>query len=368
MSFVRVHKIWHKKLTGFGKFFGIRFLVQWIVLSAVVVSCEMDPYGFKWSETDDLTIYQYLELNKEEYSNFYRLLEKGRLLGTLSAYNPYGENYTLFLPTNEAVDNFIQQSEKYTDFEELLEDTTFIKKLTRYHTLERKVHSDEFPDGALIDKTLTGERLVTGFYTDGNTQLIKVNNEVPVSKANLNMTNGYIHVISGVLEPLKISGYDWLQQQDEFSILAEAMEFCRIRNRLWFSKYTILAEPDSVYHKKGIYSLEDLLYYITTPNSNMSKTIYDFTAYHILNRDLYLNDLDWGRKGYRTMISDYVIFDVGVKIKINPGVDIYDYEISESGDTTVIDYIRLIWEESNINTTTGPIHTITELLSSDPLP
>ncbi len=345
-----------------------RHMAHMFILFSILSSCISDPYDTQWTESNNLTIYQYLEKNKDEYSRFYNLLEKGKLLGTLSAYNPYGNDYTLFLPTDEAVDHFIQQSPDYGNFEELLQDTIFVKKLTRYHTLERKIHTDEFPDGALNYKTLTGDRLVTGFYSDGNTQIIKVNNIVPVSKANLDMTNGYIHVISEVLEPLKISGYDCLQQQNEFSILAEAMEFCRIPYRLWFSKYTILAEPDSVYHKKGIYSLEDLLNYISSPNSNMSKTIYDFTAYHILNRDLYLNDLAWGRKGYRTMVSESVIFDVGVKIKINPGVDIYGVEISESGDTTIIDYINLIWEESNINTTTGPVHTITELLSSEPLP
>ena len=100
----------------------------------------------------------------------------------------------------------------------------------------------------------------------------------------------------------------------------------------------------------------------------MSKTIYDFTAYHILRGDLYLNDLYWGKEGYRTLISESVIIDNGIEIKINPGVDIFGTRITESGHTIYIDYIRLIMEKSNINTTTGPVHSITDLLSWEPLP
>ena len=46
------------------------------------------------------------------------LLKEGKLFGTLYAYNPYGEDYTLFLPTDKAIDEFIQQNQDYENFEE----------------------------------------------------------------------------------------------------------------------------------------------------------------------------------------------------------------------------------------------------------
>ncbi len=96
------------------------------------------------------------------------------MFSTLYAYNPYGDDYTLFLPTDEAIDNFIRQNKNYESFEALLQDTSFIYTLTRYHTIKRKVHTDEFPDGALTDSTLTGDRLAIGFYSDGENQIIKL--------------------------------------------------------------------------------------------------------------------------------------------------------------------------------------------------
>ena len=126
-------------------------------------------------------------------------MELGNLLTTLCGYNPYGEGYTLFLPTNEAVDHFIDQGNSYKSFDELLEDTIFLQELSRYHVVNRKIHTNDFPFGALNDTTLSGDWLTIGFFTDGDNALIKVNNTVPIIRANLDLVNGYIHVISSVL-------------------------------------------------------------------------------------------------------------------------------------------------------------------------
>lgn len=346
-------------------------LAIWVFLISALTACESDPYGTGWDNDVPLTISQYLEKNKVEYSKFHKLVTDGKMLGALYAYNPHGEGYTLFLPTDEAIDRFIQQNQKYGSFEELLKDTGFIKMLTRYHTLNRKVKSDEFPDGALKDLTLTGDRLVIGFYTDGNNQIIRVNNAAPVIKANIKLSNGYIHVVSGVLEQAKVLGYDWLQEQSSYSILANAVRLSGLRNRLWWNKYTILAEHDSIYHRMGIRNVDDLIQRIATPGmplTNTNNTFYLYTAYHFLGGDLYLNDFNWGNSNYATLAGKPLTVSVGVDIKINPGVDTYGFKISESRDTTVIDYISPVWEYSNILTRTGPVHSISELLFYEQFP
>ncbi len=360
MNLTSINEFLWKRLTGIRKHIKVALLIQWTILFVVITSCKSDPYGTQWTDGDNLTIYQYLEENREEYSEFYSLLEKGKLLGTLGAYNPFGDDYTLFLPTNEAIDYFIRQNEKFKNFEELLQDTAFVYDFTRYHTIKRKVRTDQFPDGALPDSTLTGERLVSGIYTANDNPVIKINNKSQVIKPNLEMTNGCIHVISAVLQPPGISGYDWLQQQDDYSILAAAMEFCRIRNRLWFNKYTILAEHDSVYNRNGIYTFEDLSKRLSLPGN--ADNFYQFTAYHIISGEYYLNDFSWGDRGYRTLSNNPVTVYAGLDIQINPGVDTYGILISESGDTTIIDYIRPVWEDCNILTQTGPVHSISDLL------
>lgn len=345
------------------------YLAGFILLS-IIYSCETDPYGSHWDGEGSPTICQYLELNQEQYSKSYRLLEGGKLLTTLCGYNPYGDGYTLFLPTNEAIDRFISESPDYANFEELLLDTGFTKSLVRYHVLKRKVHTDEFPFGAITDSTLTGNRLTANFSSDGNNQLIKINNAVPIIKSNLNMTNGYIHVISGVLQKEEIRGYDWLQQQDDFSILAQAMELTGITKGMWWRKYTILAEHDSIYHRNGIYTVEDLINRIATPGmsySNKNNPFYMFAGYHIVGGEYYLNELKWGSKKYLTLNSKYLTIDVGMDIRINPGIDIYGISIS-GGDTTVIDHISPNWDYCNNMTLTGPVHSISDLLFHEPFP
>ncbi len=330
-----------------------------------MISCKTDRDSSTWGDENSLTISQFLNKNQNEYSKFHRLLDDGKMLNTLYAYNPNGDNYTLFLPTDEAIDQFMMQNQKYGNFEELLKDTSFIKRLTRYHTLNRKLHTSEFPDGALIDRTLTGDRLVASFFASGNNQLIKINNAAPIIKQNLEMTNGYIHVVSKVLQPVDISGYDWLHQQSEYSILAKAMELSGIKKKLTWSKYTLFAEPDSVYHRYGINNVQDLISRIATPGLSLTNTtnrFYQFAAYHILSGEYYMNDLSWGTKKYSTLCGQQLTITVGLNVKINPGVVTYTVTTSKSGDITAIDYIRPIEEGCNNLTSTGPVHSISDLM------
>lgn len=361
----------NKQLFEFRKSFLLHMLISGLTFLLIIVSCDTSREEEDWMNEDNMSISQYLQNNQEEYSKFTMLLDKAKLLNTLYAYNPYGTDYTLFLPTNEAIDHFISQNQGYDSFEDLLNDTSYIKTLGRYHILNRKVHTDEFPDGALEDMTLTGERLVTGFYAEGNNQLIKVNNKAPVITSNLKMTNGYIHVITEVLQQVKITGYDWLQQQQEYSILAQAIKLSGIKSRLWWKKYTILAEHDSIYKRNGINNVEDLVKRIATPGmpvTDKNNAFNLFAAYHFLGGEFYLNDLYWGNKSYTNLAGKLLTINVGVDIQINKGIDIYGYNISSSGDTTFIDYIKPIWIKSNVMTSTGPVHSINNLLFYEPLP
>ena len=180
-----------------------------------------------------------------------------------------------------------------------------------------------------------------------------------------------MHVISRVLQKPEFSGYDWLQQQDEYSILAEAVRLSGIKNRLWWNKYTILAEHDSVYHRYGIRDIEELKARIATPGmslSNVNNDFFLFTAYHFVGGEYYLNDFSWGNRYYQTMAGKLVPINIGVEVKINQGVDNYIYKVSGNGEPLVIDYIRPVWESCNVITKTGAIHSISDILNFEPFP
>ncbi len=313
----------------------------------------------------------YIEQNKEEYSKFYRIMNQGKLANILYGYNPHGEGYTLFLPTDEAIEHFIQQLPYVSNFEELMLDTGYISEFALYHAVNGKIRTDDFPFGALTDTTFTGDRLAINYDLDTEHQIIKINNVAPIIKANLQMTNGYIHVISEVLQKPEISGYEWLQDQEAFSIMAQAMEITGMKDRLTGENYTFFIEPDSIYNRNGIYSLVDLLDRFGNPEvayTNWNNPFYQFTAFHILQGIYYLNDISYGDNYYPTMSMSFLRINFGEDIMINPGVQTFDTIISESNDTILIDYVRLDWDDSNIITSTGPVHLISDILSGEPFP
>ena len=210
-----------------------------------------------------------------------------------------------------------------------------------------------------------------GLYSEDDNPLYKVNDVAPIIRTNLEMVNGYIHVISKVLRQPELSGYEWLLQQGDFSILAQALELSGLSELMQGGSYTILAEQDTVYHRNGIHNIDDLIERMATPGipfSDRENHFYQFTAYHILNNEFYLNDFYLGREEYRTLADERLTIDVGLEMKINPGAGSFGTSISEDGDTIVIDYIRPVWEACNIRTLTGPVHSITDLLTDEPLP
>lgn len=343
-----------------------RYLLAGIILTAILSSCNFffqeDPVFIE--DTD--TICEFLNKNEEKYSKFLSLLEQGNMLIPLCGYNPHGEFYTLFLPTNEAIDRYIQQNPNYSSFEALLQDTGFVDTLTRYHVVNKEIHTNQFPDGALKDTTLVGQRLTINFDSDGDIPFYLVNNVARIVTPNIETTNGMIHVISSVLDPVFISGYDWLQQQEEYSILAEAMDSAGIKDRLNWDKYTILAEHDSIYKRAGIDSIAELIDSIADPDRELSSTrnpFYKFAAAHIIQYEYFLNDFEYGIDHLNTLGSEKITIDAGLDIRINPGDEAIRYIISESGDTTEINYISFVWEACNNLSRNGPIHSISELLN-----
>jgi hypothetical protein len=73
-----------------------------IVAGFSLWSCNNPPIEAGFEDMIDMTIYDYLVENSDDYSSFLAILEKAGIDKTLSAYNPNGIDYTLFLPDNSA--------------------------------------------------------------------------------------------------------------------------------------------------------------------------------------------------------------------------------------------------------------------------
>ncbi len=335
--------------------------------------CEEELPVRSFYHEEDESIMKYISLHEEKYSSFIQILEVSNIDRTLTAQNPHGAKYTLFLPDNDAIDRFLDKNEKYDNIEELLSDSLYVNALARYHVLNLGLNSNDFPFGALPDTTLSGHLLSMGFEVVADTTQYILNNNAPITLPNIELTNGYIHIIGEVLSPIIINSYEWLKEQGNFTILVSAMEETGISDTFnaisgngnsQVIENTVLAESDEVFNKSGIYSLDDLKERVSdsTNYTDYSNGLHQFIAYHILGENYFLNDFEGDNSNYNTYGSLPVkINGTSIDIKVNEGVASFD-TIVEGNDTTVIDFINIDYDNSNILTRNGAIHLITEVL------
>jgi uncharacterized surface protein with fasciclin (FAS1) repeats len=302
------------------------------------------------------------------------ILDKGGIDKILNSYNPYDEGYTLFLPTNEAIDAFIQQSDKYGSLDDLLNDSVYVNAMCRYHVVTKAYITDDFPFGAFGSETLSGDYLTVSFIAETDTSYYKINNQAPVILPNIKTSNGYIHVVNNTLKPIIYTTYNWLEQNNGYSIFKAAIDTTGFKTQLDVNvklqinpnPFTLLVEHDSIYHKRNIHSIQDLINFITPINTNYkdpTNPLYNFVAYHVLTGNSFLNNFETRASNYNTY-SDVplLISDEGLYLAINKGKEVFD-TLYTGTDTSFIDYIGFNYDGSNILTQSGVIHLIDQVMT-----
>lgn len=332
-------------------------------------SCEKTTVTAGFEDMEQFTIYDYLLQNEKDYSSFISILKAGGLDKTLSAYNPNGIDYTLFLPDNNAVDQFIKSNSQFSSLDAILKDKAYVEALARYHVVNLGTSSYEFPFGTFSEPTLSGDYLNVNFVLAKDTTYYKINNQASVTKANIDLSNGYVHVIGEMLKPITSNSFDWLEQNTGYSILTAAIkatgwnEVIDVDMKLPdqpLKPFTILVEPDEVYKKRNINSFSDLAALISptrTDYTDKTNPLNLFVGYHILSESKFLDDLQGKATNYNTFADVPVAINgVGLDILINKGKE----EFVNGTDT--VDYIGLDYDASNVITQSGGIHFIDQIL------
>jgi uncharacterized surface protein with fasciclin (FAS1) repeats len=344
-------------------------------LAAGIFSCKEPPApvgGFE--DQEKMTIYDYIVANDSAYSSFLSILEKAKIDKTLSAYNPDNVGYTLFLPDNKAVSEFIDESNQFSSLADLLNDEEYVSVLARYHVVNLAIDANDFPFGALPEYTLSGDFLTVSFVIEPDTSYYKINNQAAVTKTNIEVSNGFIHLIKNVLKPITFTSYDWIEQNQGFSIFKALIDTTGLQPALSINMKdpdntsrpnTLLVEHDSIYHKLNIYSLGDLAGYISpgrTDYTSTSNPLFNFAAYHILVESMFLDDFVGVATNYTTYSEIPLnINGLGLDIAINKGKDTFNI-IIDPPDTLYIDYVTFFYDESNVLTQSGAIHFINQVL------
>jgi len=347
----------------------ISIILSLLIVLSMQYSCKKAPVLAGFEDMEQFTIYDYLLQNEKDYSSFLSILKAGGLDKTLSAYNPNGIDYTLFVPDNKAVDQFIKDNGQFSSLDAILKDKAYVEALARYHVVNLGTSSYEFPFGTFSEPTLSGDFLNVNFILAKDTTYYKINNQAAVTKTNVELSNGYVHVIGTMLTPITLNSYGWLKKNANYSILTSAIEATGWKTTIDvdmklkdqpLKPFTMLVEPDAVYKKRNINSLADLAKAISpnrTDYTNASNPLNLFVGYHILNESKFLDDLQGRATNYNTFADVPVTINgIGLDIVINKGKE----EFVNGTDTT--DFIGLDYDASNVITQSGGIHFINEVL------
>jgi len=359
----------------------IKIIFLLVFVTALCLSCEDPPppeAGFE--DIEDMTIYDYIVENEDQFSSFLKILETGGIDRTLSAYNPEGLGYTLFLPTNEAIQKFIEKNNNYSSLDDLLADVDYASEFGRYHVVMLGIHSNEFPFGALPEYTFSEDLLTVSFIIEPDTSYYKINNQAPVILQDIELSNGYVHLLGEALVPITFTSYDWIEQNSSgLTIFKSLMDITGLQETIDINlkeenvdarSITLLVEPDSVYKKRGINIIDDLVALISPDNQDYTNTLnplYNYAAYHILDGSWFLNDFEENQPTNYITYSEIPLFinGRGLEIKINPGKEIFDTVVMQD-DTTIIDYVGFLYDESNVITQSGAIQFINQVMKQQP--
>jgi PGF-CTERM protein len=122
-------------------------------------------------------------------TNLTKLVSLLKLANLTDVLNGPG-NFTVFAPTNAAFDKV-----NASTLAALQNNTTALKTMLLYHVIPKKFLSSDFMGNGTL-QTLNG--LTLPYSVNGTT--VKVD-DATVTKADINATNGVIHVVDGVLMP-----------------------------------------------------------------------------------------------------------------------------------------------------------------------
>ncbi|MCX6335085.1 MAG: fasciclin domain-containing protein [Bacteroidia bacterium] len=249
-----------------------------------------------YNTTTDTNITAYLEKYPERFSELREILD---LSSTATYLNAYGA-YTLFAPTNDAIDGYLQEKGK-SSVNDLSADEC--KNLIRFHLLSDTIRSKEFTDGKLPSLTMYGQYLVTGARNvDGVTKIV-INRQANVIESDIKVGNGLIHVIDNVLRPAQYSVAQLVENDARYSILTQALKETGFYDTLNIlpadnpdarRKFlTLLAETDSVLKVAGFNTYAALkAKYCNTGNPvSILDSLHKFVAYHIIFDAKYLADI-----------------------------------------------------------------------------
>jgi uncharacterized surface protein with fasciclin (FAS1) repeats len=220
--------------------------------------------------------------NTPEFSILKAAVVKAGLAPTLDGKGPL----TVFAPNNDA---FAASGLSLATVSSLPAET--LNKILLYHTLAEKVLAMDVPAGPnAAVKTVEGDSI---FLTRNNKGVFV--NGTPVTKADVQATNGIIHVISHVLMPPAGNIVQVAQSDTVFSYLVAAVLRASQGNTnvadvlKGNGPFTVFAPTNSAFRNAGFASIADI-------NNADPNTLASILTYHVISGRIFTSDLSDGEQ------------------------------------------------------------------------
>ncbi|HET9570322.1 MAG TPA: fasciclin domain-containing protein [Bacteroidales bacterium] len=228
------------------------------------------------------------EMMKDQgLTSFLSIVDKAEYTGTIHAYG----TYTLFAPTNEAVNTYLAER-NITDINALTKEEAV--DIVKYHLVKDTLRTTDFIIGRLASPNFAKKYLTT--KEDGD---YYVNRQAKITVKDLRGANGILQVIDKVLTPPQQTITDAVRAlPSDYSIMKEVFErsgmadsFAVVRDNLW---YTFFIQDDNAFIDAGIHSVDELLADLrknTPAIENADTLLRNYIAYHGVNSLMYVADL-----------------------------------------------------------------------------
>ena len=264
-----------------------------IVISVLLVFESCKKPDLVENTTEDVNIVGYLDKYPDSFSLFRQILERTETSAFLNAYGAY----TCFAPSNSGVRTYLQGLGVTTVD---AADLNTLKDMVRLHLLSDTIYTGSFTDGKLPVVTMYGQYLVTSVVNKGGVSSYIVNRQALVTKSNVKVGNGIIHVIDNVLLPATKTIAQQIAENPDYSIFVQAMQATGFYAKLntidpdtskkW---YTVIAESNQALADSGILSYAALkARYSQTGNPALATdSLNMYVAYHVSPGLKFLGDI-----------------------------------------------------------------------------
>lgn len=329
-----------------------------LVTAPAFTSCDDYMDGDDWVSDSQPQLDEYIA-EDPDLSLFYSLIEQGDALGMVHAYG----TYTMFVPTNEAVETYFGASDEgsaRSAIEALSQDSALT--LVKYHMLSDTLYTTDFTDTRLSCANMDVDYLTSRYLYDAASgeNYYMINNKARILKADQRTGNGILHVVDCFLARPKYSVRDVFNQIDQYATDGTSYSICNnlMKEILSSDQYSIsldsilsgqnyltfLAQPDSVMEAEGLTSLDAVIEALQANNiSNYSEEqlLSNWIGYHFLKGRYFKGDIQ-GATSINTCTSlgkVVTVTTIDEAIYLNRYEDFDDPGVPMKTDGAFVDFI-----------------------------